>query len=255
MKQNNFRILFTSNLSMFKFSEANRVYDTPESKNRIRRIAESMKSDGLLPHPIVVTSKMIVVDGQHRVKAAEIAGKGVYYLVDDTIANTAKSIFNAAKKYNRDAKVWSKADYIHGLSVQGNENYKILEEFSKKYPMFSLTERLYLLMNTGTKSVGKHDFADGKFKIENLQKAEEWANNLLRVRPFFEKGYNKSNFVRTMLTILEKKQDFNFDEFIRKLELRPGSIYLCGDKRSYASMIEDIYNYRRKINEKLNLRF
>jgi disulfide oxidoreductase YuzD len=251
----NYKILYTTNLGMFKFSDVNRALDNPESKNRIKRIAESMKTDGLLPHPIVVTSKMIIVDGQHRVKAAEISNTGVYYLVDESIPSTSRGIFNAAKKYNRDAKVWSKADYIHGLSAQGNENYKILEEFGKKYPMFSLTERMFLLLNSGTKNVDRTDFANGKFKIGSLETADKWANYLLQLRPYFEKGYNKSVFVRTLLTILEKKPEFNFEEFMKKVKLRPASIFLCGDKKSYARMIEEIYNYRRRNDEKLNLRF
>ena len=85
--------------------------------------------------------------------------------------------------------------------------------------------------------------------------AKEWANNLLQLKHYFEKGYNKSVFVRTILTIMEKKPEFKFEEFLHKVKLRPSSIYVCGDKKSYAEMIEDIYNYKRRNDEKLNLRF
>ncbi len=54
---------------------------------------------------------------------------------------------------------------------------------------------------------------------------------------------------------MEKKPDFKFEEFLHKVKLRPSSIYVCGDKKSYAEMIEDIYNYKRRNDEKLNLRF
>lgn len=253
---NNIKALFTTNLKMFNFHEVNRDFTTAESKNRIKRIAEDMQINGVKPIPIIVTRhRHYVVDGQHRLNAAYEAGKGIYYIVDETIEETPEAIFKAAKGMNRDAKVWGKVDYIHGLAKQGNQNYKLLEFFGEKYPMFSLTERIMLLMNSGSKSVDKVDFADGKFEITNLKKAELWANYLLSLKPYFDKGYNKSVFVRTMLTILEKKKEFRFDEFLHKVKLRPTSIKLCGDKKSYAEMIEEIYNYKRKVGEKVNLRF
>jgi hypothetical protein len=147
-----------------------------------------------------------------------------------------------------------KIDYIHGFAEMGNENFKVLQEFGVKYPMFSLTERMMLLQNSGTKHPSTEQFQEGKFNIGNIPTADKWANFLLQIGEHFPKGYNKSNFVRAILTIAEKKNGFKFEEFIHKLKLRPGSIHLCGDKRSYSEMIEDIYNYRRRDNEKLNLR-
>ena len=109
-------------------------------------------------------------------------------------------------------------------------------------------------MNSGSKSVDKVDFADGKFEITNLKKAEQWAGYLLELKPYFDKGYNKSVFVRTMLTILEKKKEFKFDEFLHKVSIRPRSMVMCGTVDQYLEMIEDIYNYKRKNDEKIILR-
>jgi hypothetical protein len=240
---------------MFKFHDVNRDINKPQSQNRIKRIAESMVQDGLMKVPIIVTTKFYVVDGQHRLEAAKIAGKGVWFIVDDTIQNTSKGIFDAARKFNRDMKEWSKEDYIHGFTKQGNQSYQMLEDFGKKYPMFSLTERIMLLMNSGTRYVEKKDFSAGKFVVGDYKKGEELAENILKLKPFFEKGYNKSVFVRTLLTIIEKKPSFVFDEFLHKVQLRPASIYVCGDKKTCAVMIEDIYNFKRRNEEKLNLRF
>lgn len=247
-------MVFTTNLGMFKFHEANRDYTTPQSQNRIKRIADSMLSDGLLPHAIVVTSKMFVVDGQHRLEAARIAGKGIWFFIDETIPNTSKGIFSAAKKYNRDAKIWSKSDYVHGLAKQGNTSYQQLIDFRKKFPMYSQTEAEMFLTNSGTKSIGRAAFADGKFEVKSVRKAEEMANNILKLAPFF-KDYNSSVFVRTMLTIMEKKPEFDFNRFLHKLNLRPGMLKRQGDKESYKLLIEDIYNFSVRSSDRLNLRF
>lgn len=175
--------------------------------------------------------------------------------MDDGIPNSSKAIFNSAIRYNRDAKVWSPNDYTHGHAQQGNMNYQTLEEFSKEFPMFSFTDHIMFLVNSGTKRINKDDFLLGKLKINSLEIARLWAFYLLQLRPHFDKGYNKSGFVRAMLTVLEKKPDFNFEEFVKKVQLRPASLHLCGDKRGYLEMIEDIYNYHRRANDKINLRF
>lgn len=251
---NKMQIAFTTNLGMFKYHNANRDFNNVNSKNRIKRIANSMLGDGLLPHPIIVTSKFIVVDGQHRLEAAKIAGKGIWYMVDPTIQNTAKGIFNGAKRFNRDAKSWSKSDYVHGLANQGNVNYQHLIDFRKKYPMFSQTEAEMFLCNSSSKSLGKVEFADGKFEVKNVKRAEEMANNLLKLAPYF-KDYNSSVFVRTMLTIMEKKPEFDFNRFLHKVNLRPGMLKRQGNKESYTLLIEDIYNFSAKSGDRLNLRF
>lgn len=247
--------MHTMDLGMFKFHEVNRDFSNVMSKNRIKRIADSMKENGLLVHPVIVTSKFYIVDGQHRVEAARLAGLGVYYIIDYSIPNTKEGMFNAARNHNKDAKEWGKKDYIHGYAAQGVESYKVLQGFTQKFPMFTLTECMMFLANSGTKHAQKVDFANGTFDVKNVKVAEKWANNILELKPYFEHGYNKSVFVRTLLTIMEKKKAFKFEEFLHKVKLRPTSIKVCGDKKSYSELIESIYNYKRREDEKLNLRF
>jgi len=255
------KILFTTNLNWFKLHSVNRETIDVNSRNHIRKMSEDMKKNGFrFTEPIVITikdkdGKYWIIDGQHRWLAALKAGVGLYYVVDEDVKINKKSIFEAFLKYNNYKKMVRKGDYIHGYSEMGNENFTILKEFGDKYPMFSLTERMMLLQNSGGKHPSTESFKNGKFDVANIKKAETWANNILQLKPYFEKGYNKSNFVRTILSIMEKKKEFKFDEFLHKVTVRPSSIHLCGDKRSYATMIEDIYNYKRRNEEKLNLRF
>lgn len=255
------KILFTTNLNWFKLHSVNRETIDVNSRNHIRKMSEDMKKNGFrFTEPIVITvkdkdGKYWIIDGQHRWLAAIEAQVGVYYVIDEEVKLTKKSIFEAFLKYNNYKKMVRKGDYIHGYSEMGNENFTILKEFGDKYPMFTLTERMMFLQNSGTKHPSTESFKSGKFDVANVKKAETWANNILQLKPYFEKGYNKSNFVRTILSIMEKKKEFKFDEFLHKVTVRPNSIYLCGDKRSYAEMIEDIYNYKRRNEEKLNLRF
>lgn len=249
-------ILFTTNLERFKLHPSNRKIEDAKSKRLIDDLSEDMKVNGFrFTEPLIVTTKDWVADGQHRLSGAMKAGVGVYYIVDEKIPNTSKGIFEAFIRYNKHKKIVRKNDYVHGYASQGNENFKILEDFGEKFPMFTLTERMMFLRNSGTKHAGKESFQAGKFEVESVRTAEKWANQILQLKPYFEKGFNKSQFVRAILTIMEKKREFKFEEFLHKVKLRPTSIKLCGDKRAYCEMIEEIYNYRRKNEDKLNLRF
>ena len=83
-KQKNFKVLYTTNLNQFKFIDTNRKITSSRSQKRIRGIADSMKTNGVLPIPVIVTSRFFIVDGQHRIEAAKLAGLGVYYIITKT---------------------------------------------------------------------------------------------------------------------------------------------------------------------------
>jgi hypothetical protein len=242
---------FTKDLSKFNLHNVNREVKAP----KVRRLKNLMNADGVKLVPIIVNKNFDVIDGQHRLVAARETGNGIYYLVDNSIPTSSKGIFDAARKFNQSMNEWSKKDYIHGFCVQGLEDYKTLDEFTKEFPMFSLTECIMLLQNSGTRHVAKDVFSDGRFKVVNLNIARKWANHLLQLKPYFEFGYNKSLFVRAFIDILSSRPEFDFESFLHKVQLRPGSIYLCGDKVSYRIMIENIYNYKRANDKKINLRF
>lgn len=247
------KVNYAQDPAMFKVPDVNRDITSPESQNRIQRIAESMEENGILLDPIIVTTKLFVVDGRHRVEAAKVAGKGLFYIIDESIPNTPRGIFDAVRKYNIDTKPWSKKDYIHGHAIRGLEAYKKVEEFQQKFPMFSLTEVLMFLNNSGTKHANKRVFAEGRYEVdvENVKRGFEWAKKILELKEVFPEGYKRSVFIRAMLTILEVVPKFDLDYFVEKAKKHPQMLKLQADKPSYAKMIERIYNVDRKVKVKL----
>jgi len=73
------------------------------------------------------------------------------------------------------------------------------------------------------------------------------------LKPYFE-GYNRSTFVRGLIKVLTKCKDFSFEEFVRKVKVRPSNIHFCGSVDEYIKMIEDIYNFSRNKSSRINLR-
>jgi len=241
------KIYTTMDYGIFKFDKMNRQVNA----SRVRQLVKSMHLRGFINEPIKVTPSLVVIDGQHRLEAAKITKKPVLYFIDDSPGD----LFDKMATSNALKKVWDKHDYIHGLVEKGLPSYITLSKFQQEFPDFRLTEQL-MMLNNSSYDVDKIKFSQGGWLLKDLKVATTWAKNLMKLKPYFKDGYNKSLFVRAMIDIFIKHpKNFQFDEFLHKVELRPGSIHLCGDKRAYTLMVEDIYNYKRLNSEKINLRF
>lgn len=235
----------TSDYSKFKFRNDNRLVN----QTHVRKLADKMKSIGWLAGSyVVINDKGEVIDGQHRVAAAMSVGIPIRYTIEK------KAGFEVIRGLNQNQKNWSFADHIHGYVEENNPHYIKLQSFIKRFPDFRTTEALMFLQN-GANPVHRDVFESGQWECKDMVKGEKWANYVLELKPYFEKGYNKSIFVRAIIKILSKKPEFKFEEFLHKVKLRPGMIHLCGSVELYIEKIEEIYNYKRRSDEKLNLRF
>jgi hypothetical protein len=94
-------------------------------------------------------------------------------------------------------------------------------------------------------------FYKGEFEIENYEEACEIADKIEAIGQFYL-GYKRRCFVYAMLGLLKNK-NFEFTEFVQKLKTQPTSMVDCTNTQQYVSLIEEIYNYRRR--EKVNLRY
>ena len=237
-------VYYTRDLSIFKGLNHNRVQNT----TRIKEIAQSMAEDGLMKIPIIVNKRKEVIDGQHRLEAARIAGKGLYYIQASNYGETQMMVIN------RTVKAWSQNDYLSHYVSKGVEDYIKLNTFSKSYPQFGLSDCMMLLTNAGHAPKRKV-FNEGELKIKSYRKAEQWADFILSIGKYFPDGYTRTIFVRTMINILSKYQDeFNMEEFMKKADIRPDMFRICGDVPTYTRMVEDIYNYKRRTDGKIFIR-
>lgn len=234
----------TKNYEMFKFRNDNRSI----RQYHVQELVNKMKEKGWIQGSYaVINEKNEVIDGQHRILAARTIGIPVSFTIE------RKTSFDTIQDLNQSQVNWSKYDHVHGWVTKQNQNYIILEGFMKRYPEFKITEMMMFLSNSFT-SVTKETFESGRFEVRSVRVGEEWINNFRQLKPYFEKGYNKSIFVRSLIKVMSKKKEFSFDQFIHKVSIRPGSIHLCGTVDQYVEMIENIYNFQRK-GGKINLRF
>ena len=233
----------TKNYSMFKFRKDNRVIN----KSHVKNIANNMRINGWEKGSYVVVNKQgEIIDGQHRVSAAMEVGVSIAYILEKTAG------FETIRSLNSRQKNWAITDHIHGFVVEGNPHYIKLNNFMKQYPELKPTEAMMLCTNSLNGS-DRENFESGRFVTKNMDKAVEWAMNIMELKPLFE-GYNRSTFVRALIKIMTRCKDFSFDEFVHKVKLRPSNIHFCGSVDEYIRMIEEIYNFSRNKSGRINLR-
>ena len=233
----------TKDYSIFTFRSDNRVIN----KSHVKNIANNMKVRGWERGSyVVINKKGEIIDGQHRVTAAMETGIPISYILETTAG------FETIRNLNSRQKNWAITDHIHGFVVEGNPHYIKLNNFMKQYPELKPTEAMMMCTNSLNGS-DRETFESGRFVTKNMDKAVEWAMNIMELKPHFE-GYNRSTFVRALIKIMTRCKDFSFEDFVRKVKLRPSNVHFCGSVDEYIRMIEEIYNFSRNKSGRINLR-
>lgn len=233
----------TKDYSIFKFHGQNRGINP----NHVRKLKRSILENGWLNGSlIVIDGKGNVIDGQHRLMAAKEVGSSVDYVVEK------KATVDSIRMLNTNAKNWNIIDHLKYHVKNGNQDYMLLDRFMKNFPHLRPTECMMLVKNSNS-SAERGSFERGDFKVSDMKIAYKWGHNIMKLQYIFD-GYNKSIFVRAMIKVFQNPQ-FDFDQFLHKVQLRKSMIHMCGTVDQYVEMIEKIYNYKRKVDEKINLRF
>lgn len=231
----------TKDYSKFKLIRGNRVIKNP----KIKKLAKSMSESGWLPGSyVVVNSKGEIIDGQHRVMAAMSLNIPIIYTTE------RKADDKVMRGLNTGGDNWQMNDHLHGFVEDNNEHYVKLNGLMKAFPELKITECLMLCKNQYT-AIPRGTFESGEFTTKDMKIAYQWGEYIMRLKPF-AKFFNTGIFVRALVCCLTK-EGFNFEDFMRKVELRPTSLVKCGTREQYIELFENIYNYRR--SDKLNLRY
>jgi hypothetical protein len=222
-----------------------RPIDGNRNKNllHINRLKKSM-SENYLFTVIIVNEKYEIIDGQHRFEVIQELKLPLNYIICKGYG------LNEVHILNQNSKTWNSDDYLDGYCRLGYSDYLRYAEFKKKYG-FGHIECMTILsghMRNGDKT---KEFHNGQFKIVNYLKACDIADKINIVGQYYV-GYKRRSFIFAMLQMF-KNPNFELTEFLQKLKLQPTALVDCTSTEQYVSLIEEIYNYRRR--EKINLRY
>lgn len=240
MVNNSSQVHTTTDYFLFKPIEGNR------NKNSLHfnRLKKSM-ADNYLFTVIIVNERYEIIDGQHRFDVVQELKLPLYYVVCKGYGLKEVHILN------QNAKTWNADDYLTGYCNLEYKNYIEYKKFKDKY-QFGHNECMAMLtgINTGGGDLFKI-FKDGIFAITHLKEATKKAEKIWMFKDIY-KDFKRRSFVYAMLYLFDKPQ-FEFVEFLQKIKNQPSALVKCNDTLQYVSLIEEIYNYRRR--DKVNLRF
>jgi hypothetical protein len=227
----------TTDYFLFKPIDGNR------NKNllHLNRLKKSIEENYLFT-VIIVNENYEIIDGQHRFEVIKELGLPLNYIICNGYKLREVQILNAT------SKVWNADDYLEGYCKLGYPDYITYRKFKNKYNL-EHNATMRLLSSQGGSDTKQ--FHEGKFVIKDYLEAERKIELILMIEPFY-KNTRKRSFIFAMVTLLSNP-NFIFSEFLQKLKLQPSALQDCINVNQYISLIEEIYNYKRR--EKINLRY
>lgn len=228
----------TTDYGLFKSIDGNRNLNLLH----LNRLRKSMQERPLFTI-ITVNEHYQIIDGQHRFEISKELGLPVHYVMCAGYGLTEVHIMNAT------SKTWNSDDYMEGYCELGKQAYITYKKFKIKYELDHASCMAILGKYENGNAI--KEFYEGRFEVYNYKSGVEFAERLALIGQYYA-GHKRRIFIRAMLTLL-KNEGFEFMEFLNKLRLCPSALTDCSSVSQYITLIEEIYNYRRR--EKVNLRY
>lgn len=197
------KIFKSTNYSAFKKIEWNRSINLTNYK---KLLDENKKDFQLHKFPIIVSSDLKIIDGQHRFEVSRELGSPVYYIVDNSEIS-----FNTVHSVNKAGKKHGLTDKIEMLYKAGDAGakviYKIYNEFNCNFHIYTIAQ----LLASGTDGGGLKDMIDktGKITLSNYEDGLEVLNVL-----------NKSNIPKAH----DKRMVFAFYYIVKNYGITPKAL-------------------------------
>tara|TARA_R100001143_G_C3343295_1_gene125416 strand:- start:91 stop:990 length:900 start_codon:yes stop_codon:yes gene_type:complete len=233
------KVLHTSDYSKFKIMEDNRDIDN----KHVGELIENIREAGQL-QPIIINEKNEIIDGQRRFRCCKLLGIPVMYLVSD------KTTIKDVLMINTSQKSWSSLDYLKAYSHPNHWNYveyRKIKNFKAEYAIkFDIILFLLygqpLMHNAGK---GLKAFKMGDFKVENLEKAQRQASQLLKLFAFIPNLVKIAKFCKAWLRV-SVVEDFSLTLGYKQLENNSKKFDKCQNQRDWDEAMVKAYNHNLK---------
>ena len=224
----------TTNYGQFRLDPTNRSIDS----DHLEKLYDAISNKNLLKEfPILVRDDGTVLDGQHRLKAAEALGVPVYYVVTSDMSIDDVPATNAA------VRKWRMSEWLDVWCKRGAVEYIKLREFVRQYPFIKLGNAINLC--TYGDRTGLHDdFRNGRYKCNDLDFAREVANAVLDFAPYVP-FYHNPWFIYAITNLLEHA-DYDHGRMMGKMSYMSRKVVKCPDMKSYMDMFTEIYNHKTR---------
>ena len=233
------RVYKTNDYSIFNTIKGNR----PLNRLHKKRLMESMTIQHL-QSPIIVNKNMDIIDGQHRFESQKELNLPVYCIMMDDYG------IKETHRLNSNSSDWKTSDFMEAYALQGLKDYIIYKEFYKDYG-FGHQDCLNMLTGTIKDRNIYTIFKTGNFKVTNHKDAIEIAEKIAMIAEYYD-GYKRRGFVQAM-QLAFNNPDYNHAKLLQKLKYKSTELVDCTNYRQYCYLLEDIYNYKTKLSDKIRL--
>lgn len=226
----------------------------------LQRLKDAIRRKNLLAEfPIVVDADMNVMDGQHRLRAAQELGLSIFYVVSGSMRAKDVPSINAARKQ------WSQEDHLHHYVTKHYSDYIALDRYTRQFPEIKLSDAIPLCHQNGTEPgtwygdilFGKKEitrlFEDGDYTCNNLPFAEAVAQVVRDFKPYFKKYHSQRQFVRAIANLVASPQ-YDHDRMMQKVAYLSAKLRPCVTTSDYLAMLNDIYNYKANNRDKVEFK-
>jgi len=253
------QVLKTTDYHLFSFISGNRKVNMAHAK----RLEKSFQRRQLIS-PIIVNDHYQIIDGQHRFKVCERLKLPIWYIIVPGYGLDEVQILNT------NSSNWKKIDYLNAYCDLRYPEYLKFRRFMQTYPDFGFQACEMILSNRASTSPANisdkslrsetnkfgrmymRTFEEGDFICRDYDKSCSVAEKILMIKQFAPSIITRSPFISVMVQLINH-DNYEHDEFLNKLSQQPTALVECVNVTQYKSLIEDIYNWKRK--NKVNLRF
>lgn len=237
------KLQHSANYGQFEFVNGNRPVNlsTPEARD----LCDSMCDYGFLPSfPIMVrkngSGKNVIIDGQHRFAVAKELGLPVYFVVDNSDVDISK--------INKAQRKWTPLDHCHKWAAEGLTDYQELQQFHSQWDI-PFTLCVAILSGTIRFANVSDAFYNGRFVIKARKLAHDFASSHRRLKA--ANKYFGNNKYLTALWGCFFVDYFDSERLIETAEKEPHLIKRVGDQETALEVIDDIYNFRKRVRQPL----
>ncbi len=241
----------TQNYEIFKKHPSN----VSLIEGNVLKIVKSIQIRNLLIHrPILVDSKMQVIDGQHRLEAAKRLGVPIFYEIQGDLKSEDMRLLN------ENMRVWRKRDYVDFFSAEGSIEYSKLKRFMNKHNLSVESALTALNVHTISRANGSKTrqgrtspLKEGLFIFptdEEVKMCEEIITKTNRVLEYIipkidgSKAYLRGPKFRRAMFIFFSVRSFDIDLFMNKLSYRLDLVRPCTTLSESVRMLKNIYNWK-----------
>lgn len=229
----------TRDYSMFKFRNDNR--EGGVKQDHLEELKASIRINNLLDMcPILVNGKMEVINGQHRLRAAQDLGLEIYYEMNNDLNPIDIVLMNTSKQ-------WQLNDFSNFYVTNHYPEYLKLSDFIKKH---GIGLKIVLQITMGATREKIHDFKHGKyiFTEESFGNKIDWCKDTISL---IKKLNGSSPYTSTSrfwkpLVRLMRDESFNMEKWIENIRTLSEKFHARATASGYTKMIMDVYNWHNR---------